>query len=293
MASNITTSNIDNSIVTSNNISLSKIFLIVPYRDREVHREIFIKWMALILQDEDFNILFIHQKDSRPFNRGAIKNLGFIYIKERFPDNYKDITLVFNDIDTMPWKKEQFNYNTDHNIIKHHYGFNYALGGIFSIKAADFEKINGFPNIWTWGLEDNTIQERALDNKIVISREKFIKADQKCKDIIRLEHGTTRLISNNIKTRLKKYTEHGVDDGINTIKKINFDEILNKLDDNCYEVNVNYFETNEGHQSPFVSNATEQPAIANTIFTNTINNMRPIRDIRNGFGKTRNGAFML
>jgi hypothetical protein len=272
-----------------------KIILIVPYRDREVHREIFIKWMALMLQDEDYNILFIHQKDTRPFNRGAVKNLGFIYVKERFPDTYKDITLVFNDIDTMPWKKEQFNYSTEHNIIKHYYGFKYALGGIFSIKAGDFEKINGFPNIWTWGLEDNEIQRRALVNNIVISRDKFIQAEPTCKNIIRLDHGSTRLVSNNIYTRLEKYKKYGVEDGINTIKTIRFDEKLNELDDKCYEVNVNYFETNEGHESPFVSKASEQVAATNTIFTNTINNMHKVRarTIQEGFGKHVRGAFML
>jgi len=269
-----------------------KVILIVPYRDREVHRGIFIKWMTLMLRDYDYNILFIHQKDTRPFNRGAIKNIGFIYIKERFPDNYKDITMVFNDIDTMPWKAGQFNYNTEHNIIKHYYGFDYALGGIFSIKAGDFERINGFPNLWTWGLEDNTIQHRALYNKMVISREKFIKADANCKNIVRLDHGPMRLISNNILTRLQKYHEHNIEDGINTIKNIKFDEKIIELDDKCYEVNVNYFETNEGHESPFVNKASEQPSFSNTIFTNDINGVRR-GSIRNGFGKTSKGALIL
>ena len=138
-----------------------EIIFIVPYRDREPQRSAFMKIMPHILEDLNCKVLFVHQRDKRPFNRGAMKNFGFIYVKKMYPDEYKDITLVFHDIDNIPWYKGQFSYRTQRNVINHFYGYPHALGGIFAIKAWDFEHINGFPNIWTWGLEDNMILRRA------------------------------------------------------------------------------------------------------------------------------------
>lgn len=153
-----------------------KTLFIVPYRNRKAHRVHFLKYMEYLLEDYDknsFDILLIHQKDGRPFNRGAVKNIGFIYAKERYK-NYKDINFVFNDIDTLPCIKNTFNYETTKGVVKHYYGFEFCLGGIFSIKGEDFEKINGFPNLWTWGFEDNIIYYRVM-KELVIDRSEFVK----------------------------------------------------------------------------------------------------------------------
>ena len=138
---------------------MSKRIIIIPYRNRKEHREVFINHMQHIL-DPDIEIIFIHQKDKRPFNRGAVKNIGFLYIKNTYPSTYKDITLIFHDIDYMPYKKDIIPYDTKHGEISHFFGFKHALGGIFAIKGEDFEKIRGFPNYWGWGFEDNRIFDK-------------------------------------------------------------------------------------------------------------------------------------
>lgn len=151
----------------------SRIF-IVPYRDREPHKRILIAKLNEFLSDQDdWELFFIHQCDSRPFNRGAMKNLGFLAVKRLFLDCYRDITLIFHDVDTWPRWKDQFRYQTHRGVVAHYYGAAFALGGIVAIKAGDFENTGGFPNFWGWGLEDNALQDRCIQAGLHIDRSQF------------------------------------------------------------------------------------------------------------------------
>jgi hypothetical protein len=163
-------------VPTTNTRPIPKFIFIVPYRNREIYLDIFIKHMTYVLEDispDDYRIVVIHQSDMRSFNRGATKNIGFLYVKELYPEDYEDITLVFNDIDTMPKHKQYLQYIAHHGTIKHFFGFKHTLGGIFSITGKDFERIGGFPNYWGWGYEDNLLQVRATRAGIQIDRSCF------------------------------------------------------------------------------------------------------------------------
>ena len=172
-----------------------KYVFIVPYRDREPHRVFFDTYIYKVMEDiprEDWMFYFVHQNDKRPFNRGAMKNIGFLALKAAYPNDYKHIIFIFNDVDTLPYDKNVLNYHTDYGVIKHFYGFHFALGGIFSIRGVDFERINGFPNYWAWGGEDNLIHERAKQFGIVIDRSNFYTiGDMK---ILQFADGLKRLI---------------------------------------------------------------------------------------------------
>ena len=154
------------------------IVFLIPYRDRLPQKEFFLRYMKYILEDyeqDTYKIVFCHQQDKRTFNRGAMKNAGFNYIKTTYPEHYQKITLVFHDVDCVPYKKNLLDYKTSYGKIKHFYGFEHALGGIVSISCYDFESINGFPNFWGWGFEDNALQNRITDKGKFISRKNFFK----------------------------------------------------------------------------------------------------------------------
>ncbi len=150
--------------------NIPSIVFIVPYRNRLDNLRWFIDHMKHLTDFHKFEIYVSHQCDNRPFNRGAIKNIGFISIKNKYPDHYKNITLVFNDVDTYYSDVNSISYDTVKGTVMHFFGFNFALGGIFSIKGSDFELSTGFPNFWGWGLEDNAMQDRCLSNGIKIDR---------------------------------------------------------------------------------------------------------------------------
>ena len=210
---------------------LPKRVFIVPYRNRQQHKFFFSKYMSFILEDcHDYEIYFSHQCDSRTFNRGAMKNIGFLAIKEKYPDNYKDITFIFNDVDTLPFNKI-FDYQTTPGILKHYYGFEYALGGIVVMKGKDFENINGFPCFWGWGMEDNVLQKRCLNANLIIDRKVFYKIGSP--EILQLFDGISRIISRKDPWRMDQDT--GLD-GISTIHNLEF-----AIDDKSINPNDNIF----------------------------------------------------
>jgi hypothetical protein len=224
----------------------NKIF-IVPYRNRPEQKFFFCKWMSFLLEHEkNYEIYFSHQMDQqRSFNRGATKNIGFLAMKQKYPNDYKNITFIFNDLDTMPFNRI-FDYQTIQGVVKHYYGFEHSLGGIIAIKGEDFEMINGYPNFWSWGMEDNYLQRRCEKNGLKIDRSQFHQIGSP--QMLQLFDGISRIINrkdskrrNNDKTGLStiyrlKYT-------IDTISKNETDNIYHGALDNFYYINISHFLT--------------------------------------------------
>jgi hypothetical protein len=215
-----------------------KIVFIVPYRDRPEHLAYFKIHMITILEDmnpTEYKILYIHQKDNRTFNRGAMKNIGFLYVKQIYPDAYKTITLVFNDVDTMPQTKNLLNYQTTSGVVKHFYGYTFTLGGIVSIMAEDFENTNGFPNYWAWGYEDNAFQKRVISRGLHIDRSQFYKILDK--NILHFNDTLERIVNRKEFERyMNEYKYSNTNDGIITIWNLSYSE-------NNNFVNVSNFRT--------------------------------------------------
>jgi hypothetical protein len=227
------------------------VVFIVPYRNRPQHKFFFSNYLISILKnstiDKKYEIYFSHQCDARSFNRGGTKNIGFLAVKEKYPNDYQNITFVFNDIDTIPFSNI-FDYTTSTGIVKHFYGFRYALGGIVSITGKDFELINGYPNFWGWGMEDNVLQKRCESAGLIINRDQFYPIGSP--DILQLFDGVSRLI--NKKDPWRATHDNGID-GIKIIHKLLYeisDESKNPLDnihlvisDKIFVINITTFMT--------------------------------------------------
>lgn len=197
-----------------------KIVFIVPYRDRSPQLNVFRIMMKYLMEDYDpgsYEICVAHQSDRRPFNRGAMKNLGFIAIKNKYIEHYKDITFVFHDVDTFPCWKGLLKYETNHGVVKHFYGFKHTLGGIVSITGKDFERINGFPCLWSYGYEDNLLQTRCTRARIKIDRSVFFPIGHPY--IFQSVDHFVKSVNRNWKNLLRN---DDISNGISTIKDISY-----------------------------------------------------------------------
>ena len=235
-----------------------KVF-IIPYRDREAHKGIFISHMTELLKKDDYEMIFVHQQDKREFNRGAMKNIGFIYYKKKYPDDWKNITFIFHDIDCLPYKKI-FDYQTTKGVISHYYGFKYCLGGIFAIKGVDFEKIKGFPNYWGWGFEDNKLKQKwdKINGKMNYNQFLFFTDRRVVKlDSSNKEHEVRTVNHNNLKyAKLESNTTSGYHTIRNLDYKIQEESAKNIM------INVTSFLTERSEKNQkFIRNVTTKMVI--------------------------------
>lgn len=249
--------------------TVPKVVFVVPYRNRPQHKFFFSNYLSSILKgselENNYEIYFSHQCDARSFNRGATKNIGFLAVKQKYPNDYQNITFVFNDIDTVPFSNI-FDYCTISGIVKHFYGFKYALGGIVSITGKDFERVNGYPNFWGWGMEDNVLQKRCESAGLIINRDQFYPIGSP--DILQLFDGVSRLI--NKKDPWRATHDNGID-GIQTIHKLTYEidtESKNPVDnihvvetDKIFVINIDTFMTGNRfeHDNYFQYDLREPP----------------------------------
>ena len=154
---------------------MEKLAIIVPYRDRYDQLLTFKEKIVKYLDNRDFNycIIIVEQDNASAFNRGMLLNIGF---KEALKQRCDYV--VFHDVDMTPIDVDYSNSEFPIHLASHDLPFDEYFGGITLFPVKDFEKINGFSNIyWGWGFEDDDLRYRCIKNNIRLDRQHRELAD--------------------------------------------------------------------------------------------------------------------
>ncbi len=168
---------------------MKRLSIVVPYRAREHHLKIFVPHVrAFFSRDKldhaiPYQVLVVEQEHGLPFNRGAIKNVGFLLGQDS-----SDYT-CFHDVDYLPiWADYSW---TDHPTPIVWYGAEVRpiapgrssavavnqmesfFGGVLLVPNAAFMHVDGYSNsYWGWGSEDVDLRNRFLAASVQLGRRK-------------------------------------------------------------------------------------------------------------------------
>jgi hypothetical protein len=145
-----------------------KLAVIVPYRDRCLHLEVFRRALNYYLRNYhpeiNYFVLIVEQNlSTQPFNRGKLFNVGYHFAKCNYSFDY----VCLHDVDLIPERVDytipEYPMHLAAFIEERNYQLPYAkfFGGVNLILNKYFEKINGFCNTyWGWGAEDDDLRLR-------------------------------------------------------------------------------------------------------------------------------------
>lgn len=153
---------------------MSTLAVIVPYRDRKKHLDIFVPYISGYLHGRDISnyiIVIVEQNNDSKFNRGTLINIGFDYIKHRC--DY----ISPHDVDLLPEKNCDYSFpeNPCHLIAgRSETGYQPEpgyFGGVNLFSNEQFKKINGFSNCYGgYGAEDDDLKLRFIRNNFHIEQ---------------------------------------------------------------------------------------------------------------------------
>lgn len=155
---------------------LSRLSIIVPYRDRQEHLDRFVHHLKAYFQRDKIDknipcqITIVEQADDQLFNRGMLLNIGYSLTKS--DNDY----FCFHDVDYLPiWADYSYPdlptriiwYGAHQRplrpggkmVVRHNY--NTLFGGVVLFTREHFFQVNGFSNeFWGWGSEDIDLRNR-------------------------------------------------------------------------------------------------------------------------------------
>ncbi|XP_052777836.1 beta-1,4-galactosyltransferase 4-like isoform X2 [Mya arenaria] len=150
-----------------------KLAVIVPYRGRRRQLVILLFHLHNILQRQQRNyaIFVVEMAFPTVFNRGLLANAGYITARQ----TGKFSCIIVHDVDLLPVNDHNIYTCGKHprhlNVNSSKYGYNSYVGGVTALRAAQYEKINGFSNAYFgWGKEDDDLYKRMTKEGYRIER---------------------------------------------------------------------------------------------------------------------------
>jgi hypothetical protein len=154
----------------------SRLSIVVPYRDRAEQLARLLSHIALYFQrdkidkDQPYRITVVEQEPGRPFNAGALRNIGFL-LTEAESD-----PVCFHDVDYLPIWADYRPVNRPTRLVWHgaesvpidesarlfiNHRHELYFGGVVMMPTAVFRRLNGYSNdYWGWGYEDTDFRAR-------------------------------------------------------------------------------------------------------------------------------------
>ncbi len=168
---------------------VKRLNIVVPYRDREAHLREFVPHLRAYFardkvdRDIPYRVLLIEQEYGLPFNRGALKNIGFLLGRD--DSDY----MCFHDIDYLPiWADYTWVdmptpiiwYGAETRPIAPERSTRFVennlesfFGGVVLVPNNLFSQVNGYANsYWGWGYEDSDLHTRFMVAGINCGRRK-------------------------------------------------------------------------------------------------------------------------
>ena len=146
--------------------------IVIPFRhqvefDRDEHLRNLKQYLADALDpDRDVVVVAEQSADGRPFNRGQLLNLGFLYCVQT---HGVPSAVCLHDVDlTVDRPRRQYHASVARGPLHiaaayERYRAPTYCGGILLVDSGHFQACNGFPNgIFGWGGEDDALRHRLL-----------------------------------------------------------------------------------------------------------------------------------
>lgn len=166
---------------------MKRLNIVVPYRAREMHLRIFVQALRNYFARDKldrkipYRVIIVEQERGLPFNRGALKNIGFILGRDE-----TDYT-CFHDVDYLPiwadysWPESPTSlvwYGVERRPLAP--GRNAGMsvhnrdeffGAAVLFPNPIFDQVNGYANAYFgWGYEDTDLRNRLMFHGIPIIR---------------------------------------------------------------------------------------------------------------------------
>ena len=218
-----------------------KLAIIVPYRDRQEHLDVFVPHMREFLKDKgiDYEIFIAEQTDDRPFNYGKLCNIASKEVGEEYT------YFAFHDIDMLPINDEcDYDYpdvplHLATNVEAHGNKLPYPqyFGGVVLISREDFENANGYSNeYWGYGFEDLDLLYRLQRSGAYL--EKFYDLNQTYSRYDENDILPYRIENVDITNKLKLHTLEGISIDKNTFLKGRLNPIMKNDISNSFAISI-------------------------------------------------------